>query len=149
MMSGNAMQPPRAAYAGLMGLASVVSTVAAYAVVVMLGGDARAAGFAGAAVAGASLASFLPALIQSRSGAAGFGMLIFGASIARIFVLMIAVLAIDNAGTVERRPFVLGVLVGAAITLIIETVSAVIILKKLDRAGAHRAGASNTSPEHV
>jgi Kef-type K+ transport system membrane component KefB len=132
-----------------MGLAAIVSICSAFGVAMLLGGDARAAGFAAAAVAAASLASFLPVIIQSRSGAAVFGMLIFGASIARIFLLMIAVLAIDNAGTVERRPFVLGVLVGAAVTLIIETASAVIILKKLERAGAHRTGTNANHSEHV
>ena len=149
MMSDTAMQPPRAAYAGLMALAAVVSVAAAFGVAIALGGDSRAAGFAAAAVAVASLASFLPSLIQTRGGAAGFGMLIFGASIARIFLLMIAVLAVDNSGTVDRRPFVLGVLVGAAVTLVIETTAAVVILKKLDRAGAHRAGTNSNPTEHA
>lgn len=149
MTSDTAMQPPRAGYAGLMVLAAGLSVAAAFGVATALGADARSAGFAAAAVGGASVASFLPSLFQLRSGAAGFGMLIFGASIARLLLLMVIVLAIDNGGTVDRRPFVLGVLAGAAVTLIIETAAAVIILKKLDRAGAHRVSATPPPTEHA
>ncbi|MBX3407912.1 MAG: hypothetical protein KF869_14225 [Phycisphaeraceae bacterium] len=143
------MQPPRAAYAGLMAVAMVVAVGAAYATSVLAGGDGRAAGFAVAVVGAASLFSLLPSLIQSVNAAAHFGMYIFGASLARVFVLMIAVLAIDNGGTVVRRPFVLGVLVGAAVVLVIETAAAMVILKRLDRAGAHRAGKVSTTAEHA
>lgn len=149
MTPETAMQPPRAGYAGLMALAAGLSVAAAFGVATLLGADSRSAGLAAAAVGGASIASFLPSLIQLRSGAAGFGLLIFGASIARLMLLMVIVLAIDNGGTVDRRPFVLGVLAGAAITLIIETAAAVIILKKLDRAGAHRAGTTTSPTEHA
>ncbi len=144
-----AIQPPRTAYAGLMAATACVSVVGAYVAASLVEGDARAAAFAAVTVAGASLCSFLPVLIQTRSGAAGFGVLIFAASIARMLLLMVGVLAVDNAGTVAQRPFVLGVLVGAAISLVFETAAAVVILKKLDRAGAHRAGATSHHSEHA
>lgn len=149
MTPQTAMQPPRAAYACLMTIATGVAIGAAYATAALLGGDGRATGFAAAVVGGASLLSLLPCLLQSRNSAANFGLFIFGASLARIFALMIAVLAIDTAGTVDRRPFVLGVLAGAAVVLVIETAAAMVILRKLDRSGAHRAGPISTTTGHA
>ncbi len=137
MSAVTANQPPRSLYAGLMLVAGVVASACAFAAARAGGGPDAPALQIAAIVFAVSLIGLLPVLVRS---AEIFGLAVLGASVTRLLVAMFVAVVLTQIGTFEARPVWLGVVTGAGLLLVAESVAAITILLSIERKKAGSAG---------
>ena len=151
MPESAAIQPPRAAYAGLMLVAVAAGLGLTAFVGYRIGGGAQTLMFALSALGIASLATFLPSIIVTRSGTQSWGLIVLGASMVRALGALVLGYIFESSNSLDRRPFWIGLVSGAALILVAESVAAIMILarierdKQLDRGSTNSGSISTTS----
>lgn len=119
----------RLTHAALMAGVIAMGAATAMGVALALGGPARIGGLAAGVVAAASLVSLLPALLHLKPE--NWGLAVFGASTARMLLVLAVGFAVDPSG--DRQAFWMGLVAGAVVVLIAETGLAVSALQKFER----------------
>ncbi|MBS0186503.1 MAG: hypothetical protein JSS51_00440 [Planctomycetes bacterium] len=148
--AGSVQSPPRALYGLLMAGFVALGALAAYAV--GLRGSADSANLAAMAVLLAGFLGLIPAVLRLRGGMQTWGLLVFGAGMARMLALLAIAVYFSMMREVVKQPFWLGVVSGGVIVLVLETVAAFVILNRFESArvrqpGAGAAQASGSSTE--
>lgn len=119
---------PRAAYALVMVGAGAVASGLAW----MIGGNDPQRGYAAAIVAIGAVISLMPAIMSVPP--TRWGIVVFATFTIRNILFAAAMLGvIQLVDGIDRRPFLFGVVAGAGLILIVETMLAVSILSWLDR----------------
>jgi hypothetical protein len=129
-------------FAGMMAGAAVVAVLAAWLTARALGGDGRPALLAAACTAVAGFAALAPALFGPRQEIGSWGFVVVGSSMARMFFLLTIAWMLVPAGA--PRPFWLGIVAGAGILLVAETLVAASFITRLDHCRA-----VGPAPEHA
>lgn len=111
-------------------LATTIAAITCAALISSSLGGARAAWAATIALAVASLASFLPAVLSV--GAAHWGMVVLASGVGRSLLVLAIVYAATENG-LPSRPTFLGAGAGALFVLVVETVLAIVILSAIER----------------
>lgn len=124
-------------YAALMTLFVAAGVLLAY--VVANRGSAESARLAAIAVGIAGLAGFLPSLIRLSGGMQTWGLLIFGASMVRMLGLLVVAFYFTQVQEIVKQPYWLGIAGGGVVILLLETISAFLILSRFESERARRA----------
>ncbi len=136
------IQPPRSLYAGLMLATGIVASACAFAAARMVGSPTTPALQISGLIFAVSLLGLLPVLVRS---AESFGLAVLGASVARMLLAMFAALILTQVGSFEARPVWLGVVTGAGLMLLVESIAAITILLSIERKKAGHPGAESSS----
>ncbi|MBC7833497.1 MAG: hypothetical protein H7Y88_00165 [Phycisphaerales bacterium] len=123
--------PFRGSYTRAMAAICVVAIGAAALIPLALGGGSNAAMLAAATITVGGAATFLPVVLLPVSG--NFGVLVVFTSGLRMLLVLGLALAFDQTRTLARTPFWLGVLSGAGLILIAESLVAVSMLSRTGR----------------
>lgn len=137
--AGSVQSPPRALYGLLMAGFVVLGSLAAY--VVGLRGSAESANLAAMAVLLAGFIGLIPAVLRLRGEMQTWGLLVFGAGMARMLALLAIAVYFSMMREVVKQPFWLGVVSGGVIVLVLETVAAFVILNRFESARVRQPGA--------
>ena len=144
--SASLAQPPRAAYAGLMALATALGVGAAAAAAGLGGGGRQTAQLAAMIVAVGSVPGFAPAVVGRPPF---WGMFVLAASMARLLAIVAMTVLLTQMRDLGDAHDALwgGVLAGAGVILMIESAAAVVILKRMQP--PVRAASLSSAPERV
>lgn len=122
----------------LVGLGVAIGTALA------MGANPDTARWAALALAVASIASVAPAVLSVKPES--WGLVVFGGSIARMMLVLLAGFLIDHGQPLDRRAFWMGLVAGAVFVLIAETAVAISLLVKIERAKPLSNSGSSTTP---
>lgn len=127
-LGGASVDVPRLAYAMVMvGVGATASGLAW-----MLAGNDPQRGYAAGIVAVGALISLMPAIMSVAP--TRWGIVVFATFTVRNLLIVAAMLAVVQlVEGIDRRPFLLGVVAGAGLILLVETMLAIGILSWLDR----------------
>lgn len=127
-VGGASVDVPRLAYAMVMvGVGATASGLAW-----MLGGNDPQRGYAAGIVAVGALIALMPAIMSVAP--TRWGIVVFATFTVRNLLFVAAMLAVVQlVEGIDRRPFLLGVVAGAGLILLVETMLAIGILSWLDR----------------
>ncbi len=139
------VSPPRAKYAGIMAVTTVVAIAAAAGVAAMMGAPSRVVILAAAAVAAGSMATVLPAILKVDRQS--WGLVVLGSSMARTMMVLVCALIFDKTRDLgdARTALWIGAMVGAGVVLIVESAVAVRVLAAMDKS-ASALKVSDTRP---
>lgn len=141
-----AVHIPRAAFALVMGAATLAALALAWLLAGRLGGGPSEARAALLALAAASTLSFAPAILRIPHQHWGVAVLLSG--VARgLVALLLAYLVSRASPSLAPRPLFLAVAAGAILCLVAETAAAVAILAAIERRRAD-AASSRRDPAH-
>ncbi len=126
--------PSRPAWLALAVAMTMVGAGVVVATALAMNGGPETARFAALALGVGSIAGLAPAVLAVKPDS--WGIVVFGGSIARMMLVLLAGYLIDNGQQLDRRPFWMGLVAGAVFVLIAETGTAISVLVKIERARA-------------
>ena len=138
-----AQVPPRGVYAALMAGFVVAGALVAYGIGVR--GSSQTANLSALAIVIAGVLGFAPSLVRLSGGMQTWGLLIFGASMARLLALLAVAFFFSQAGGIVRQPFWIGIVAGGVVVLLLETAAAFVILNRFDAVHGARPRAMSGS----